>query len=375
MNTRENIFKKSVIVLGVLFLGSCQTMQNSSPVEKPEFFAASWAQNTGDKTLLAPSPIGTQRPLIAQGRVFVAQENGNITSYNLRSGQEHWSFSEGKRLSSSPAIFKEHVFYGNEKGELVVRHAITGEEKYRKFFGAFIQAPPHFFKGRMILITRAQDIICADPHTGKELWRYRQAASQMLSLEGQASPVFYQNLVIVGFSHGDMVAFFIEDGSIMWEKKISIEPLADNDIDPLLIQQQLLVAGHGGSVQLLNPRSGKKIKEWDTRISSNFLRHQDKVYWGTLAGELQALDLKTWDLEQAVPLLKKSISQVVLWKKHLVLGAYEGKVYAFSQEDLSPQSVYEFGGKRSAIYYGLATDEEKKYLVMMSNRNRLRVFH
>ena len=57
-------------------------------------------------------------PAVADNKVFVGADNGNIYSINASNGNLMWSYATGGEITSSPAIANRSIFIGSGDGKI-----------------------------------------------------------------------------------------------------------------------------------------------------------------------------------------------------------------------------------------------------------------
>ena len=58
--------------------------------------------------------------------VFVGDDLGKLTAYNIKNGKHLWSFASGKRIIGDPAAADDIVVFGSADGRFYGLEAKTG---------------------------------------------------------------------------------------------------------------------------------------------------------------------------------------------------------------------------------------------------------
>ena len=106
---------------------------------------------------------------------------------NASNGVKLWSFTTGKRVSSSPAIANGVVYIGSVNGNFYALNASTGDKLWSFATGA-VWIPR--LRWRMASSTSAptdEDLYALNASTGAELWSYQFAQPGCCS--SQSSPL------------------------------------------------------------------------------------------------------------------------------------------------------------------------------------------
>ena len=337
------------------------------------FFNRIWAKNLDPLYRTGNLPISMMSPTIYDGLIFQGSLSGEFFAYSLENGRLIWKAQERESISSSAAIFDKSVIYGDLSGRMYARHLITGKLIYSFDVNSPIEGKVIFFKQRGFVHTRNHSLVSFDAKTGKVFWSFKRSIPYTTTIQGVSDPLIYQNYLIVGFGDGHLVALSYEDGILMWEKKMfSASKFVDVDISPQLYQKALYVGSYGGKFSKLNPITGDIIQRFDFQASGPPLFTQKKMFVGDLDGNLWVFTekghlLKKIPLAQHIP-----ITGALWWKNHLVVSDTNGYLYQIDPVKLVIRSQLHLGHKYSAVYGHLSTT--KKYLAVMSARNRLYVF-
>src|SRR5690606_9929908 len=106
------------------------------------------------------------------------------------------------------------------EGRVFARHYLTGQLKYAVDLGASVETEGAVYKGRILFQLRNHQIFALDALTGKILWGHKRSVPFMTTLQRASTPAFVDNKVIVGMADGVVVALSLDDGSLLWERKI-----------------------------------------------------------------------------------------------------------------------------------------------------------
>src|SRR5271154_6123300 len=93
-----------------------------------------WSSSTGSAI--------TDRPAVADGRVFAGNENGGIYGIGLASPHTRWVYATGAAVESSPVVAGGLVYIGSGDGYVYALSAATGRKAWRWKTGAVGRATP-----------------------------------------------------------------------------------------------------------------------------------------------------------------------------------------------------------------------------------------
>ncbi len=363
-----------IILLILVLLGmiGCSGQKVTGVDRGKASFKVLWAKNLDPKYETGNLPVSLNSPAVHDGIIYLGSLKGDITAYSIDNGKEIWSFNEKRPLFGRPALFKDQVIYGGNDGRLFSRHYMTGKLKYAVDLGAAIESDPIFYRGRILLHLRNHKLISLDALTGKILWAYRRSVPFTTTVQGVSRPTAINDRVYVGFADGYVVAFSLEDGLLLWERKISTgSKFIDVDISPTIVGNNLYVASRVGTLVIIDPKTGAVKRKLKYDVSRAPLVTKGGTYIGTKDGFIAQIEL-TGDLLRKTQISKKLISNILTLKNYLIVTSTDRMLYIVDKKDFSVIDRFDLGSFASSVY-GRAVVEEDK-LVLFSSRNRLYVF-
>lgn len=284
----------AVVVLAVL-LGGCNWFRGigkKDNVEPPtplaEQFAPSlsiqrvWNGNVGD----GPGQSGVPMvPAVADGRLYAADIDGNLSAYDAATGKRLWNVHSGKRSgmywrrtdtsvrwSGGPSVAGDLVVVGGLDGQVAAYSAADGAERWVVDVSSEVIAPPAI-SGDLVVVRsndgRLYGLSAAD---GSRRWVFDQGVPP-LSLRGNSTPRIAGSMVYSGFDNGKIVAVNLADGTQSWvqtvglgEGRTEVDRLADVDGELVVDGNELFAAGYRGIVTALYADSGRTA--WQRDLSS-----------------------------------------------------------------------------------------------------------
>ena len=85
----------------------------------PEKLNLLWSFKTGESVKSSAA--------IAQSRVFIGSDDGNLYALNLGDGKKLWMFKTGGAVESSPLVLEGRVYVGSSDNFLYALEAATGK--------------------------------------------------------------------------------------------------------------------------------------------------------------------------------------------------------------------------------------------------------
>jgi outer membrane protein assembly factor BamB len=343
-----------------------------SPEREKKFFHVKWAKNLDYNYVPGNLPITYGGASMNEDTLFVGALDGSFHAFDAENGRELWKVKESTPLASVALVHGEHVYYGSQGGRLFVRRQMTGELKYAIDLGAPIEAAPVFHEGRLILYLRGHQIVCLDAETGKIVWSYRRAVPVTVTLQRTTRPLVVNNRVMVGFADGFAGALSLQEGTLLWEKKIvDTQKFVDVDLNPLWAEGTLIMGAPYGELKGLDPRDGSIKRQFDVvSLAHPLLRGQSLVV-GTASGEVVFLSLDGKVLKRG-QVSEQAINQLWWWKDHVVVSTFGGELLAIDPLSFQKIDRFQFGHAQSALFGDVALSE--RGIGVLTSRNRLFYF-
>lgn len=359
----------------ILFVGACSGLKKIAPKgvkEESKHFKVAWSRNLDPDYETGNLPIGLSSPYIYSNVLYIGDLKGNMTAHNLEDGHELWIKNDKDELGSIAGIYKDLLIYGSYNGRVIARHYLTGEMKYAVDLGSPVESRPVVYRDRLFYQVRNHQIFSLDAITGKILWSYRRSVPFTTTLQRVSDVLPVDNKLIVGFADGDLVALSLEDGNLLWERKLATGvKFIDVDATPVLFNGKLYTGSVAGNLSVINPDTGALERSYDYNISRSPLVVNGNLMVGTLQGSLYVLDA-TGNLIREKKLSKVGISSMVEWKGGVAVGTLGGKIFYLDKNNLEVLETYHLGSAFSSVMGEFSVVGD--YLGVLSSRNRLYVF-
>ncbi|TVP52640.1 MAG: outer membrane protein assembly factor BamB [Halomonadaceae bacterium] len=281
------------------------------------------------------------RPVVEGDRVFVATADGYITAYNARNGRRDWWVRvEDERLLGGVGSDSERLYVTTRSGKLIALSPEDGEELWRSAMPNEVLAPPQSNGQLVVVQTIDSGLIAFDSATGNQRWQYDSNAP-VLSYRGTATPYIDANLVVTGFDNGRVIALDVVAGRELWQYGVGspsgrteLERLVDVDGSPVVHNSEVYVTGYQGRVAALDLMSG--AEQWSRPLSSlqSPAVHNGRVYTTTSDGQMIGFSrTDRTELWRHNHLEWRRLTSPVILGDHLLVGDFEGYLYAINQAD------------------------------------------
>ncbi len=241
-------------------------------------------------------------PVVANAMVFALDSESRITAVNAETGRTIWS----KYLTPESEEDDDHIpggvaFYGNRLyitsgfGEVISLNAENGEEIWRKYILSPMRSAPTIRNGRVLVLTIDNRILTLNAEDGDLLWE-QEGVGISANLLGGASPAIDEDVVVVPYSSGELVAYDLETGRLLWSFSMTsvrrtnaVSSLAHILANPVIDRGLVFAISHAGTLAALDLKTGERI--WDKKIGgiSNLWIAGDYVYLLSNDGDIICL--------------------------------------------------------------------------------------
>jgi outer membrane protein assembly factor BamB len=290
----------------------------------------------------------------ADGRIFVADVNGDVEAWDAASGRTIWKKHAGSRRgfvfhrgdnsvrwAGGPSVDGDLVVVGTLEGTVQAFSAADGAERWTAQLSSEVISPPGIGGGVVAVRTNDGRVYGLDASDGKRLWAYDRAAVPLLSLRGNSGPVVDSGTVYVGEDNGKVIALRASDGGELWEQQIAsgegrseIERLQDVDGRLRVDGGVVYAAGYRGQTAALIAQSGRPLWTHELSSYSGVALSASQVYAADADSAVWALDLRSGSSEWKQEGLKyRWVSAPAVQGDAVVVGDMDGYVHWLSISD------------------------------------------
>lgn len=336
----------ALVICTLLLLTACNRTSKKENIEPPAELTdiASpvgvdrvWSRDIGDGEEL----LGLrQHPVLADGRLYAADLEGNVYALAADSGAELWQVETGLRLSGGPGAGEATVVVGSLDGHVIALNPDSGEERWRAKVSSEVIATPAVGGG--LAIVRANDgrVFAFGITDGERRWVYDRGLPS-LTLRGNGPPLIAEGAVFLGYDNGTVVALRVTDGVQQWEQTIAVgegrtelERMVDVDGELIVDSQEVFAASFNGQLLAIALQGGRPL--WNRELSSygGLALAGEKVLVSDRDGTVWALDRRTgsamWKQEG---LAHRWLTTPAVQGDYAVVGDLEGYLHWLKLED------------------------------------------
>lgn len=211
-------------------IGEWPQVQNNPA--RTGFYTGSLGGNFGVtwRHAFQPEKIYPQvQAIVANGKVFVGTEMGNLYALNATTGAQDWKFTAGGPILNSVAVDSGRVFFGAMDGAVYAIDAVTGSQQWKAQLSQFLgfSTAPVIAEGKVMIGGRNGIFYALNPGNGSVMWSYNAGSPILMTAAWNGGKAYFGTMDM--YVHGVNTA----DGSQAW-KSPRIPGMAFKDYWPVV---------------------------------------------------------------------------------------------------------------------------------------------
>lgn len=257
-----------------------------------------WSASAGEGT----SKTGrvTASPIVFDGRIYTLDAAANVSAFTL-SGSSVFTISTKPEATvglggygGGLAADNGRLYVANGYGVVAALDPATGKSIWSKNLDVPVRAAPTAAGDRLYVITIDGRFYCLSGVDGSELWTAR-GLPQSASLMTSTSPAVSDDVVVVPYPSGDIMAFKLSDGSTVWTENLArtrqtSQIASMSDVARPAIDNGVVYAiGHAGRMVATKAATGDRLWSLSIPGSEPPCVAGDTVYVVDTGGRLMAL--------------------------------------------------------------------------------------
>lgn len=313
-------------------------------------FNTVWSVNFGEGSSKREFLISS--PVISGDYIFTLDAEALLTAFNRKTGDTLWELElkpENKRTDETAlkgvglAVSGKVVYAVTGFGDIFAVDMEKGTQLWRHSLNLPLRISPTVAENAIFVQSVDNKFFALDIKDGSELWNY-DISMENTTLVGGAPAVYAPdlNVVVTGFSNGELQAFNAAFGTPLWSDVLISNRQAYSSTflntvkaAPAADGETLYAVGNANVLTAIDIRTGSRI--WEKEIGSvNMpLVAGNMVYVVSNSNELIALSKKNGDIIWAVPVdLGEKPNDVTVFAplmldSRIIVTLSSGKVYAY----------------------------------------------
>ena len=223
--------------------------------------------------------INTTSPIYFDEKLCSIDSDGSLYCLDIKSEKlnfkiknDQLNLNEIEIIRGGIAYFDDRIVYADAYGQIKLFNSISGEAIWSTQIDFPILSSPLIYRGYIYVISSDNRIFAIDIVDGSSSWTFQTTAENKKNIK-TSSPVAYENLIIVPFSNGELIAFKYDDGRPIWSDNVSKVSLVSNfdikDIsaNPVINGSNVYTISTNGKLISTNIINGQR--NWSIDISGS----------------------------------------------------------------------------------------------------------
>ncbi|AFP85213.1 outer membrane protein assembly factor BamB [secondary endosymbiont of Ctenarytaina eucalypti] len=290
-------------------------------------------------------------PACYKAHVFAADRHGSVKALDAETGKKIWStdlaiqkgfFSckRAARLSGGLTAAGDRVYLGSELAKVYALDARNGRRVWETRVSGEVLSTPVVSDGVVLVHTGNGMLQALHETDGTVKWSVNLDLPP-LKLRGDSAPTTAFGTVIVGGNNGLVRAVLINQGQLIWQKRIAkprgiteIARINDVKSTPLLVNGVVYALAYQGYLAALDLISGQVIWSRDIGSVTNLLGDSGRIYLVDQNDHVIAVNSQDGrSLWQQSELMHRNLTSPVLHKGYIVTGDSEGYLHWINTDD------------------------------------------
>jgi outer membrane protein assembly factor BamB len=307
----------------------------------------------------------TAQPVVADGRVYTLDTDGEVRAFDANNGNRIWSAEvvpedeDDGVIGGGVSYDGGRLFVATGAAEILALDAATGNEIWRQSVSSPLRTGPTVTAGRVFAVAVDNQIHVLAADDGRELWTFA-GITESAALLGNGSPAVAGDIVVAPFSSGELVALRIENGRPIWNDSLlsvrrvnAVSSLADIRGNPVIDRGKVFAISHAGRMLAIEQRTGVRI--WDKNVGGIETPWSagDFLFVLTTNEEIVCLSSRDGRIRWVQPLPRyedpEDKDELIFWvgpllaSDRLILGSSNGKLLSMSPYDGSIIGLLDVG--------------------------------
>lgn len=315
--------------------------------------------------------INRSSSLIAANILVQANSQTGIAAFDLdKNLSPMWSLKIPNGVEPSLTSIRNRLFFGASDGNLYCVDINTGEILWKFTANSEILSKPVLDgEGHLYVLSGSNVLYSLDATDGRQVWAYSRQDTSNMTIRGGASPAIDGDRIYAGFSDGTLVALALSSGAPQWEIQLNKNKrFKDIDATPMVTGSSVIVSGYDDRLYSLSKINGQV--QWKTEKGgyAPVVIEDDKIYYPTSTGEIQALELSTGKLIWERKNVRGLSTEIQIWDDFLIYGESAGDLLIIDKKNGFKRFSFEPG---RGVFATPTLDKKNRMIYFVSNEANL----
>jgi len=329
-----------IILVALTLLNGCGLLgggDNSEPPAKLVEFestlhvATDWFRDTGHGTGKYYLQLN---PYYQDGTIYLVDDQGQVSAYSATKGKRLWSKHFKLPVTGGLNGGEGVLVFGTATGQVIALSQEDGKELWRKPVSSEVMSVAPVTLDVVVVRTNDGKLYGLSKDSGSLLWQAGRK-TPALSLRGMSVPLVTRGAAIVGFDNGKLTAITLRQGAVAWEASVSI-PRGRSELDRMVDIDGLYeeddgivyVATYQGRLAAINLQNGSVI--WSRKMSSftGLKLDSSNLYLTDEFSNVWAIDRNSGATLWKQPALRmRMVTAPAVFDRYVVVADYQGYMH------------------------------------------------
>lgn len=276
-------------------------------------------------------------PIIADGKVFAADQDGHILAIDLAGGEVLWRVDLETGFVVSPAYRDGWLFVGDYDGTLHALDATNGQERWSYATEMEIDGNPNFFEGNVLFTSQNGNLYCVKIDDGSLVWKY-ETGDQL-----QCGPTLAGNKTFLGGCDSNLHVIDVNSGQRVGDLLPIDSPTGST---PSVLGNHVFVPTYAGEIFCYRlPDFELQWRFNDPQLANEFKNSVAVADGLAIAASRNkrvfAIDVNTGKVVWEQTLRKRCDASPVIAGQQVVVAAADGRISTFDLKTGEPGWMFE----------------------------------
>lgn len=324
-----------------------------------------WSRSTLENPHFGFRYANRMSPVLTNELVIQGNAVDGMKAFHRDSGREVWSFAVQNGVEGGAVLDGDRLYFGAGDGYFYCLNALSGEVFWKFLINSESLARPLIHGSRVFHISGNDTLYSFDKISGRSFWVKTNAAKANMSVRGQATPIYKNGVLYLGFSDGYFSAINAQNGRKLWSRQIG-DDKRFNDVDAHVVFSSscLLVSSFANALYCLDKTSGQTLWKHDYGGYNSVYLGNKKIYYPTAEGEIHILDSDSGKLLEKIKKIKGLATKIISFNNFIVYGESQGALVV--REKNSLKEIDRFYSGRG-LFANPTVDRKKQEIYFVSN--------
>lgn len=318
-------------VVSLTSVGCTQFSLKSTTAVKTEFkVQTQWIRPTVSGDFKLHRKMNRMSPLVSEDLIFQGNNLGSFLALDRKSGRIKWRKEFKGGVEAGASLFKNQIFVAANDGTVSSLNAKNGDQIWSfSSSSENVSIPVLDSTTGLLYFQNSQNLVfCLEADTGRQVWVYSKPDNTLMTIRGSSTPTVANGLVFVGFSEGSFVALNAKTGQVAWEQVLNRnKKFKDVDAQAVVVSPTVVVvSGYDDRVYALTQNQGQIVWSYNAGSYSSVTLDEKFIYVSTSDSRFLKLNAETGELVWKVENIKGLATQAAVTPEHVVFGESQGSI-------------------------------------------------